>query len=101
MNEQVPRNKSLDSTITLLQNGYTFIKNNVDGYQSDIFETHLLGEKVVCISGEEAAKIFYNSELFKRQGAVPKRIQKTLFGLNAIQGMDNVAYDTITSKISS
>lgn len=92
MNEQVPRNKSLDSTITLLKNGYTFIKNNVDGYQSDIFETHLLGEKVICISGEEAAKIFYNSELFKRQDAVPKRIQKTLFGLNAIQGMDGEAH---------
>jgi fatty-acid peroxygenase len=92
MNEQIPHDKGLDNTVDLLKKGYTFIKCNVDSYQSDIFETHLLGQKVVCISGKEAAKMFYDSERFKRQGAVPKRVQKTLFGLNAIQGMDGEAH---------
>ncbi len=44
------------------------------------------------MSGEEAAKIFYNPEYFRRNGAAPKRIQKTLFGENAIQSMDGDAH---------
>lgn len=85
---QVPHDKGLDNTLDLLQDGYLFIKNRVNQYQSDIFDTHLLGEKVICISGEEAAKIFYNPELFYRKGVTPKRVQKTLFGVGAIQSMD-------------
>lgn len=90
--EQVVHDKSLDNTLNLLQEGYLFIKNRIDDYQCDIFETHLLGEKVICMSGEEAAKIFYDEELFKRKGAAPKRVQKTLFGVNAIQSMDGEAH---------
>lgn len=30
--------------------------------------------------------------LFQRKGAMPMRIQKTLFGVNAIQGMDKEAH---------
>lgn len=92
MKEKIPKDKSLDNTLDLLEEGYLFIKNRVDLYNSNIFETHLLGEKVICISGEEATKIFYDSELFKRNGATPKRIQKTLFGVNAIQTMDDEAH---------
>ena len=61
-----------------------FIKNRVEQYKSDIFETHLLGQKVICMTGEEAAKIFYDPELFYRNGATPKRVQKTLFGVGAM-----------------
>lgn len=87
-NEQVPQDKGLDNTLTLLDEGYFFIKNRVKEYQSDIFETHLLGQKVICMSGEEAVKVFYNPELFYRKGVTPKRVQKTLFGVGAIQSMD-------------
>lgn len=69
-----------------------FIKNRVEQYKSDIFETHLLGQKVICMTGEEAAKIFYDPELFYRNGATPKRVQKTLFGVGAIQSMDGEAH---------
>lgn len=86
--EKVSRDKGIDNTLNLLKEGYMFIKNRADQYKSDLFETHLLGEKVICMIGEEAAKIFYNPEYFKRHGAAPKRIQKTLFGENAIQTMD-------------
>lgn len=88
MKEKVPHDKGLDNTLELLQDGYLFIMNNVHQHQSSIFETHLLGQKVVCISGENAAKMFYDPERFQRNGAAPKRIQKTLFGENAIQTMD-------------
>ena len=87
-NKQVPQDKSLDKTLALLNEGYLFIKNRVNEYQSDIFETHLLGQKVICMTGEDAAKVFYDSERFYRNGATPKRVQKTLFGVGAIQSMD-------------
>ncbi|MGG3762755.1 hypothetical protein ABET04_01765, partial [Heyndrickxia coagulans] len=64
------------------------VKNRTDDYHAILFETRLLGQKAVCISGEEAVKMFYDPEKFKRNGAVPKRIQKTLFGENAIQTLD-------------
>lgn len=90
--EHIARDKSIDNTLDMFQEGYLFIKNRVDKYQSDIFETHLLGQKVICMTGEEAAKLFYDTELFQRNGAAPKRVQKTLFGENAIQTMDDQAH---------
>lgn len=90
--EQVPHDKSLDNTLALLQEGYLFIKNRVEQYQSDVFETHLLGEKVICMTGEEAAKVFYDPKRFQRKGAAPKRVQKTLFGMNGVQTMDGEAH---------
>ncbi|MGL5435435.1 MAG: cytochrome P450 [Lachnospiraceae bacterium] len=89
---QVPHDKEIDNTLALSQEGYLFIKNRADKYQSDIFETHLFGQKVMCMTGKEAAEIFYDSERFIRQGAAPKRVQKTLTGENAIQGMDGKAH---------
>lgn len=89
---QIPNDKGIDSTLALSQEGYLFIKNRADKHKSDIFETHLFGQKVICITGKEAAKLFYDPELFLRQGVAPKRVQKTLFGENAIQGMDGKAH---------
>ncbi len=86
--KHVTHDRGLDNTIDLLNEGYMFIKNRVEQYKSDIFETHLIGQKVICMTGEEAAKIFYDPELFYRNGATPKRVQKTLFGVGAIQSLD-------------
>ncbi|WP_205677343.1 cytochrome P450 [Aquibacillus halophilus] len=88
MNERIPHDKSLDNSLALIQEGYLFISNRVERYHSDIFEARLMGQNVICMSGAEAAKIFYDDEKFQRKGAAPKRVQKTLFGQNAIQSMD-------------
>lgn len=88
LKEPVKYDKSLDSTIALMLEGYMFIKNRIDQYQTDLFETRLFGKKVICMSGEEAAKIFYDPDRFQRNGAMPKRVQKTLFGEHAIQTLD-------------
>lgn len=90
--EHVAKDKSLDSSLHLLKEGYLFIENRVDKYHSNLFETHLLGEKVICMTGEEATKLFYDQERFQRKGAASKRVQKTLFGQNAIQTMDGEAH---------
>lgn len=87
-NNQIPQEKCIDHTLLLSQEGYLFIKNRVNQYQSDLFQTRLLGKKVICMSGMDAARIFYNVELFERKDALPKHVLKTLFGVNAIQTMD-------------
>ncbi|WP_163536987.1 cytochrome P450 [Gracilibacillus sp. YIM 98692] len=88
MNTSAPKERGLDHTLAIMQEGYLFIQNRLDYFQSNIVETRLFGQKVICMSGAEAARIFYDSEKFKRQGAAPKRVQKTLFGVGAIQSMD-------------
>jgi fatty-acid peroxygenase len=92
MNEQIPHDKSLNNSIALMKEGYLFIKNRVNRYHSNLFEARILGQRVICMSGEEAAIIFYDSERFQRSGAIPKRIQKSLFGVDAIQTMDGDAH---------
>lgn len=61
-------------------------------YKTDLFEARLLGQKVICLAGEEGARLFYDQDFFQRNGAAPKRVQKTLFGENAVQTMDGDAH---------
>ncbi|MDF2472349.1 MAG: cytochrome [Anaerocolumna sp.] len=89
---KMPREKTLDSSCLLLMEGYRFIQKRCCKYQSDLFQTRLMGKKVICMSGKDAARIFYNDKYFKRQGVAPKRIQKTLLGKGGIQGLDGVAH---------
>lgn len=90
--EQVPREKTIDNTFKVLTEGYMYIPNRCRRFQSNIFKTRLLGQKVICISGKEAARIFYDTEKFQRKGATPKRIQKSLFGKNGVQTMDDAEH---------
>lgn len=92
LNNLVTHKKTLDSSLALMLDGYLFIKKRCDKMQTNIFETRLLGEKIICLSGQEGAKVFYDNSKFERKNAAPKRIQKTLFGENAIQGMDGEAH---------
>ncbi|MFC7061729.1 cytochrome P450 [Halobacillus seohaensis] len=86
--KQIPKDKGLDQSVNVLREGYQFLPKRFERLGSDIFQTRLLGKKIICLTGEEGARLFYDNEKFKRKGALPKRIQKSLFGENAIQGMD-------------
>lgn len=92
VNVNVPSDKALDSSLILLKDGYEFIQNRCRKYKTDIFTTHLLGEKVICISGKDAAKVFYDNQNFARKNAAPKRIRSTLFGENGVQSLDGNAH---------
>jgi fatty-acid peroxygenase len=91
-NYDIPCDKAFDSTLALLMEGYEFIPNRCRNYLTDIFQTRLLCQDVICMSGAEAARIFYDNKRFKRKGAAPKRIQKTLFGMGGVQGMDGTSH---------
>jgi fatty-acid peroxygenase len=49
-------------------------------------------QKTIFMSGPEAAELFYDQTRFMRSGAMPARIQKTLFGQGGVQGLDDEAH---------
>lgn len=89
---KIPCEKTIDNSIFLLMEGYPFIQNRCYKYKTDIFKTRLLGQKAICMTGQEAAKIFYNNTYFERKGVLPKRVQNTLTGKNGVQGLDKTAH---------
>lgn len=92
-NRTIPKDTCIDSTLKLLTEGYLFIPNRCYKYNTKKFETRLLGQKVICMSGEKAAEIFYDRNHFTRNGVIPGRIQETLFGKKGIQTLDGAAHD--------
>jgi fatty-acid peroxygenase len=88
----IPRDKSLESTLALATDGYRFIDKRCAHYRSDLFETRLLFEKTVCMQGEAAARVFYDTERFTRQGAIAEPLKATLFGHGGVQELDGDAH---------
>ncbi len=88
----IPAEKCFDSTLQLLSEGYLFIPSRIQKYNSDLFQIRLMGQKAICMSGEKAAKVFYDQNKFTRKGAMPRRIQETLFGKKAIQTLDGAKH---------
>lgn len=91
-NNQIKCVKFVESSPMLLWEGYKFISNRGRKLRTDIFETRIMGKKVICIRGSEAAEVFYDERRFKRKGAAPKRVQKTLTGENGVQGLDGAEH---------
>ncbi|MCE9670504.1 cytochrome P450 [Myxococcus stipitatus] len=88
----IPRDTRLDSTLALFRDGYRFIERGRSRHRSDIFETRLLLQRTLCLSGAEAARLFYDAQRFQRRGAAPRRLRKTLFGLGGVQDLDGEAH---------
>lgn len=85
---RIPRDKSPDSSLALLRDPYRFIGKRCRRYRSDVFQTRILLRRTLCMSGREAARLFYNPGYFMRAGAAPGRVQKTLFGRGGVQILD-------------
>lgn len=86
--KSMPKEEGLEKGLSMLREGYQYISNRSQSFQSKVFETRLLGEKAICMVGEEAAKLFYDNDKFIRKGAAPKRVQKTLLGQGGVQSLD-------------
>ena len=84
----IPHERVLDSTFALVRDPYRFISDRCRHHGSDLFETRLMLQKTICVSGPEAAALFYDANRFARRGAMPKAIQKTLLGVGGVQGLD-------------
>lgn len=84
----MPREEGFDHSLSLMREGYMYILNRRRSFNSDVFETRLLGKKAICMGGKEAAEVFYDPEKFQRKGAAPNRAIQTLFGKNGVQALD-------------
>ena len=85
---QMPREEGIDHSLSLMREGYMYILNRRHSFNSNVFETRLLGKKAICMVGKEAAEVFYDTEKFKRKDAAPNRAVQTLFGKNGVQALD-------------
>lgn len=85
----LPHDSRFDSTLALKRDPYRFIAKGCRRVGDDVFETRILLRRTICMSGPEAAELFYDVERFKRQGAAPLRLQATLFGKGGVQALDD------------
>lgn len=88
LKSQIPQDNALDSSLTLLFNPYKFISERRQRYQSDIFQARIMLQKTICMGGEEAVRLFYDTDRFTRVRAAPWMVEKILFGQGGIQGTD-------------
>lgn len=88
----MPRDPAPESTIRVLREGYRYVTNRCEELGSDVFEARILLRRTICMRGAEAARLFYDEERFRRRGAAPRRVRKTLFGEGGVQGLDGVVH---------
>lgn len=89
---RIPRDPLPESTLALMRDPYRFISRRCHELGSDIFQTRLLLHPTICGTGRDFAELFYDPERFRRAGAPPDRIQKTLLGRGGIQSLDEEAH---------
>jgi fatty-acid peroxygenase len=88
----IPRDGVPDSTLAFITNPYHFVLKRSQHLQTNIFQTRLALRNTICLIGREAAELFYDSERFMRNGAMPGAIQKTLTGQRGVQSLDDAAH---------
>ncbi len=88
----IPRDPSPDSTLALLSEGYTFISERCRRHRSDRFETRLMLQRAVCMTGEEAARVLYEPDRFTRRGALPLTALLLLQDLGSVALLDRDAH---------
>ncbi|WP_438029845.1 cytochrome P450 [Sorangium sp. So ce233] len=88
----IPRDPLPDGTLALLADPYRLIQRRCRQLGADLFETRLLLQRTVCMTGPEAARLFYDPSRFTRKGAAPVRLKATLFGSGGVQGLDAEAH---------
>ena len=92
LHRAIPKEQAPDSTVQLLLDPYRFIGRRCRHHRADLFETRVLLEKTICMTGRDAARLVYDPARFQREGAAPARLQKTLFGRGGIQGLDGARH---------
>lgn len=88
----IPREPGIDSTLALLSEGYRFISNRCQRHHSDVFATRLILRKVICVRGEDAARMFYEPDRFTRRGAIPISTFRLLQDEGSVAQLDGDAH---------
>lgn len=88
----IPRDAPGDHSLAMLADPYRFIVKRCRALQSDVFETRVLLRRTLCMTGPEAAALFYDPQRFQRGGAAPEPVRATLFGKGGVQTLDGDAH---------
>ncbi len=88
----IPRDGSFDATVGLVRDPYRYIARRARELDSDVFETRVILRRTLCMTGVDAARLFYDSARFRRRGGMPAPLRKTLTGEGGVQGLDDSAH---------
>ncbi|TWT90376.1 Fatty-acid peroxygenase [Pseudobythopirellula maris] len=81
-----------EATLALAAEPYDFISRQCSRFGTDVFATRLLLRKTLCMTGPDAARLFYDDSKFRRAGAAPGALTKTLLGRGGVQGLDGESH---------
>lgn len=76
----IPFEKIPDSTLALIRDPYRFISDGCRRHQSDLFETRLLLQRTICMTGPEAARLFYDPTFSRARAQCRKQSRRRCSG---------------------
>ena len=88
----LPRDPALDGTPALLSEGYAFVPNRWRRLGTDLFATRLMLSPVLCMSGAQAARHFYDDHRFTRRHALPPTSFALIQDHGSVMVMDGAAH---------
>lgn len=88
----IPSIGTLDSTFALLKDGYEFMQARRERVAGDSFRCRLMLREALCISGDDAARLFYSAGRFTCRGAMPPTALRLLQGPGSVQTLDGEAH---------
>ncbi len=91
---RVPRDPAVDSSLAFLREGYAFIPNRARRFRTDVFETRIMGTRATCVTGPDAARMFYGeaADRFTRVGAIPLIALTLLQDIGSVMTLDRDAH---------
>lgn len=97
MTQNKPARVRTEQALEFLRSGYLFAsrvrqKAGVPATSHDPVALTMLGKTSVLVRGAEGVKFFYDTDLMKRDGAMPRFIQLPLFGAGAVHTLDGEAH---------
>jgi fatty-acid peroxygenase len=87
-----PDAPGFDNTLSLLAEGYCFLPKRCEQLASDVFSTRLMLRRVLCVRGEDAARMFYQPGRFTRKHAIPPNALALLQDFGSAQWLDGEAH---------
>jgi fatty-acid peroxygenase len=89
----MPRAPGVDSTLSLRRDPYQFISRTAERLGTNVFAARILFHPTICMTGQDAARLFYDEDRFERAGAPPLRLQPTLLGREGVQALDGPMHE--------
>lgn len=83
----IPRERTPDSSLALLREGFEFITNRCRRHGTDTFATRLMLRPVVCMQGAEAARFFAETPMTRR-GALPRPLLALVQDVGSVATLD-------------